>query len=173
MHVSRTTYLLFLGGAVLWCAAIVAAPALVAAGGAWLPMGKFLYQLFHPICHQLDNRSLHCFGGPMAACSRCSAIYFAFLGGTLLYPLVRSLRNNTLPPRALLFAGLLPLMIDGIAGGGMLYHATMVTRLVTGAVAGAVLPFFVLPAAIEGFGQLLNTKVHPLIEQPQKGLRDA
>ena len=169
----RVTYLCFLGGAVLWCTAIVLAPLLVATAGPLLPLGEFIYQFFHPICHQIESRSLHFVGGPLAVCSRCAAIYVAFLGGTILYPLIRDLRETTLPPRAFLIAALVPLFVDGIAGGGILYEASMMTRLVSGTIAGGMLPFYVLPAAIEGFGQLLGERMQPLIEQPQKGSTDA
>ena len=173
MDSSRATYLVVLIGALAWCAAIILAPALAATTGRLQPIGEFLYRFFHPICHQLDNRSLHLFGGALGVCSRCSAIYFSFLGGTLAYPLVRDLRSTALPHRIILAAGLIPLVVDGLVGGGILYHTTLGIRLVTGAVAGATLPFYILPAAIEGAGQIWNERLHHLTDHTQKGMDDA
>ncbi len=87
MH-PRKTYAFILGGATLWCGAIVLAPAFA----AWqsLPpwVSSLLYRFFDPVCHQIDGRSFHLLGFPLAVCSRCSSVYLAFLAGALLYPLI-------------------------------------------------------------------------------------
>ncbi|MBI5470929.1 MAG: DUF2085 domain-containing protein [Ignavibacteriae bacterium] len=82
---SRTTYFVILGGAILWCGLIFLAPYLASVES---PMNVFIYRTFHPICHQLPERSFYMFGEKLAVCSRCASIYFAFLVGVLAYPLV-------------------------------------------------------------------------------------
>ena len=150
----------------LWCAAIVLAPAFAAweAAPAWT--SSVLYRFFDPICHQIDARSFHLFGFPLAVCSRCSSIYFAFLAGTLLYPLIYDLQHPDMPSRAWLLVAFLPMVFD--AGMSFLgfYDASFLTRTLTGALFGIVLPLFIVPVAIEGASQLFSTQL-------QKGTPDA
>lgn len=61
-------------GATMWCLAIVAAP---------LFHLTPIYLLFSAVCHQLPARSWHVHGEPLAACIRCTSIYFGFLAGLL------------------------------------------------------------------------------------------
>jgi uncharacterized membrane protein len=160
------TYALILGGATLWCCALVMAPAFAAWEGAPSWIASTLYRFFDPVCHQIDDRSFHLFGSPLAVCSRCASIYFAFLAGTLAYPLIRGIRRTGMPSRALLLVALLPMLFDAAAGFFGLHQITLLTRTFTGALFGLLLPLFVIPAAIEGAAQLFSP-------QPQKGLPDA
>jgi uncharacterized membrane protein len=59
----------------IWCLAIVAAP---------LFHLTPIYLLFSAICHQLPSRSWHIHGEPLAACIRCTCIYYGFLAGLLI-----------------------------------------------------------------------------------------
>jgi uncharacterized membrane protein len=61
-------------GATIWCLAIVAAPIFHLTP---------IYAVFSAICHQLPARSWHIHGESLAACIRCTAIYFGFLAGLL------------------------------------------------------------------------------------------
>jgi uncharacterized membrane protein len=147
-----------LGGAVLWCGLLVLAPLLAAAGEPWSAPAVGLYSFFHHICHQAEARSLHVGGEPLAVCARCFALYAAFLLGTLLYPLLRSLDTTEQPPRILLLAAGLPMLLDVLAGVTGLHDVTIASRLITGSIAGFILPFFILPAAIGGIGQILHAR---------------
>jgi len=160
------TYGFVLGGTILWCGLIVLAPALAAWEGAPAEFSSLLYRFFDPICHQIDGRSFHLFGFPFAVCSRCSSIYLAFLAGTLLYPLMYDLRRPAMPSRGLLLLALLPMVLDAAGGFLGLYEASFLTRTLTGALFGLVLPLFIVPAAIEGASQLFSTQL-------QKGTPDA
>lgn len=162
----RKTYGLILGGSIAWCGAIVLAPALAAWGAAPAWISPVLYRFFDPVCHQIGARSFHVFGFPLAVCSRCSSIYLAFLAGTLLYPLLYDLRRPDMPSRALLLVALLPMVFDAGMSFLGLYEASFLTRTLTGALFGVILPLFIIPVAIEGAGQLSST---PL----QKGTPDA
>jgi uncharacterized membrane protein len=61
-------------GTTIWCLAIVAAPIFHLTP---------IYVAFSAICHQLPARSWHIHGESLAACIRCTAIYFGFLAGLL------------------------------------------------------------------------------------------
>ena len=151
-------YVAILGGTALWCGLIVLAPLLEAAGEQWSGPAGALYTFFHRICHQLEGRSLHLAGQPLAVCARCSAIYFAFFAGTLLYPLLYPLRTTGQPPRAVLVLAGLPMLLDVLAGLTGFHEATIATRVATGSVAGLILPFFLLPAAIGAVGQIITQR---------------
>jgi len=170
MRYSRTTYLGILLGTVTWCSAIVLAPVLAAQGGMVALPAEFIYRLFHPICHQLQERSFTLLDQPFAACVRCSTIYFAFLAGALLYPVLRKIERPVMPSRVLLLAFALPMLIDAFPIG--LYEVTHLTRMITGGLFGFGLPFFILPAAIEAVQQMFATPSTVSI-QHQKGLTDA
>ncbi len=165
MH-PRKTYVFILGGAILWCGAILLAPALASWEGVPTWTSSILYRFFDPICHQIDGRSFHLFGFPLAVCSRCSSIYIAFLAGTLLYPLIYDIRRPVMPSRALLLLALLPMLFDAAAGFLGIYDVTFLTRTLTGALFGLLLPLFIIPAAIDGAGQLFSPQL-------QKGTPDA
>jgi uncharacterized membrane protein len=162
----RKTYGLILGGTIVWCAAIMLAPAFAAWDSAPPWLSSILYRFFDPICHQIDGRSFHLFGHPFAVCSRCSSIYIAFLAGTLLYPLFYDLNSTKMPSRILLLIALAPMVFDAGAGFLGLYEVSFLTRTITGALFGLILPFFIIPAAGEGVDQLFSTYL-------QKGTPDA
>jgi uncharacterized membrane protein len=141
-------YLVFLAGAFVWCALVLAAPLLTHVGGSAAAWGSVLYEGFHRVCHQDDVRTLHIAGGPLGVCSRCSGIYFAFLAGTLCYPLLRDLRRPVVPSRGLLIVALVPMLVDVGLGFAGLHEISTTTRLITGSVFGVLIPFVILPVAL-------------------------
>ncbi len=161
------TYAAILFAVVIWCAGIILAPLCSAAGGGAALAGHALYEFYHPICHQIPDRSLFLAGQPLGVCVRCSSIYFAFLAGTLLFPLFKSLERPVRPSRRVLFLAALPMLIDATWVGSWLYQVTFLTRALSGAVFGLALPFVLLPAALEAFRELFSTF------HQQKGFSDA
>jgi uncharacterized membrane protein len=161
MRFSRTMYGMILLGAAAWCGGIVAAPLLTGAT-EWHESGSWLYCVYAPICHQMPERSLTCAGAPLAVCARCTAIYGAFLLGTILYPLSRPLRRPAYPDRWLLAAALLPLCADVLLAAAGLWESTVAARIITGTLCGFVLPWFILPAAIEAIDDLTQ---EPLVQR--------
>ncbi len=155
MIVSRLTYLIIASGAAVWCSCLILAPLFVTSSSAFQSVGALLYQFFHGICHQIDGHSFHVFSKPLVVCSRCSAIYFAFLAATILYPAIRKIGRIDFPPRFVLVVSVLPMLLDVLAGFLGVHDVTNLTRAVTGAIFGGVLPFFVIPIATEAFTQLL------------------
>jgi uncharacterized membrane protein len=152
---SVITYLLILGGTILWCVALVLPPLLLSAGGAWGVAGIALYQPFHTICHQLAERSIYVLGAPLAVCMRCSAIYFGFLFGTILYLPARFFGVSITGGRVLLVVSILPLLADVVLDVLGVHASTGATRLITGSLFGVVVPFYVIPAAQEAMQELL------------------
>ena len=167
MNLARATYIAILAGTTLWCAALLLAPILDAS--SLFLWGGMVRDFFGKICHQLDERSFHLFGRPLAVCSRCATIYFAFLIGTLLYPLLRSLKSPVLPRRYWLVVALAPMLIDVAVEMVGIHEATNMTRALTGGLFGLIIPYFIIPAAVEAVQQLFNP--HPSLSNTitQKG----
>ena len=154
----RTVYGLLLVGAFLWCAAVLCAPLLLGLGEGLEKPARVLYDFFGRVCHQRDDHCLHLGGAKLAVCARCFAIYAAFLGGLLVYPLLRPLRSFAMPHRALLAAALLPMLADvGLSWAG-LHGSTQASRLWTGTAFGLIMPFYLLPPLLEGAVQLAGSR---------------
>jgi uncharacterized membrane protein len=124
--------------------------------------------IFHlyggPVCHQLPERSLFIFGHQMTVCSRCFAIYAAFLAGCILFAFVRT----KLKPWSIIYFILLcvPMAIDGTTqllgfaiprriGPGWelvwMAESTNEMRLITGAIFGLASALYLLPFLQEIF----------------------
>jgi uncharacterized membrane protein len=160
MQNPRTIHTLILASTLAWCGAIVLAPLL---GGPADPISRGIYAFFHLICHQIDDRSLHLAGHPLAVCSRCSAIYFAFLAGVILFPFVR-LSGST---RRLLILAAVPMVVDVAVGMLGLYEPSNVLRVASGAVFGVLAALIILPDAIQGTQVLILKHRHATITQTQ------
>jgi uncharacterized membrane protein len=160
----RTTYCIILAGAFLWAGLIVLAPYLAASSS---PFAAFVYQAFGSICHQLPERSFHLFGAKLAVCSRCTAIYFAFVVGVIAYPFfIPSLQHSATPSRGVLLAALLAMVAEVALEFFGFHESTFLTRAITGGIFGGVVPFFVLPAAIEAVQQLSASQRRVTINEP-------
>ncbi|HET6862737.1 MAG TPA: DUF2085 domain-containing protein [Pyrinomonadaceae bacterium] len=117
-----------------------------------------IYQPFHFLCHQLPERSFYLAGYKLAVCARCTGIYSGFLLLLLLYPLVRSLRETSLPHRRWLLLATTPLVIDfGLTFLGI-WENTHTSRFLTGFLFGAVTVFYIMPGILELSFQLNRTK---------------
>jgi uncharacterized membrane protein len=171
MRFARITYAVILSGTVAWCVLIVLAPAASSTAG-FAAFGGILYAFFSPLCHQLEARSFHLFGGPLAVCGRCSAIYFGFLSGTIAYPFARDLLRGARPGRMFLLVAVAPMLLDVVLEVAGIHVSSNAMRAVTGAWFGTLLPFLVIPGAVEGVSQLL-TKPNSYSIQPEKGHIDA
>jgi uncharacterized membrane protein len=165
------TYLMILLGGIVWCAAIVLAPVFISSSGILKEAGGVLYVFFSPICHQLDARSFSINGIQFGVCSRCFAIYFSFLVGTLTYPAVKSLGRPEMPPRWLLVLSCAPMIVDAFPWRFGMYEATLATRTISGSIAGFALAFFIVPAAIQGVAEFAAYR--STMYYQHKGISDA
>ena len=131
----------------LLVALIVVAP-LMAAGGHG-ELAQVIYRAFGVLCHQLPERSYFIEGHKLAVCSRCTGLYAGFAFTLLLYPLIRSLRTTTFPPRSWLFLAAMPLAIDFSLTFFGIWENTHTSRLLTGALLGSVAVFYVVPGIVD------------------------
>ena len=128
-------------------------------------MSDVVFHLYGgPVCHQIPERSLFVFGYSMTVCSRCFAIYAAFLAGCILFAFVRT----KLKPWSIIYFILLcvPMAIDGttqlfgiaipraLGSGWQLVwtvESTNELRVITGAIFGLASALYVLPFLQEIF----------------------
>jgi len=95
--------------------------ALLYAGLPWLSplarvagyerLGRLLFLLYTPLCHQLPERSFCVHGYQVAYCHRCTAMYTSIAAAGLLFGLLR----RRIKPAPLRTGGLLvlPILLDG------------------------------------------------------------
>ena len=95
-----------------------------------------IYHAFGILCHQRPDRSYFIAGHKLAVCSRCTGLYAGFAVTLLLYPLIRSLRNNINPPRIYLILAAITLAIDFSLTFFGIWENTHTSRLLTGALLG-------------------------------------
>ncbi|VVB98516.1 Uncharacterised protein [uncultured archaeon] len=132
-----------------------------------------LQALYAPACHQLAERSICYFqdgtigdcnrdnvavigrqqvvddhgilGYKFPVCARDVAIYGAMLLGALLFPFMRRIDDRIAPPLIYFIIALIPIGIDGGTQLIGLRTSTNELRLITGFIAGIVIPFYVIP----------------------------
>jgi len=135
------------GTVALLVALVVVAPLAAASGHeAW---AEVIYRAFGILCHQRPDRSYFIEGHKLAVCSRCTGLYAGFAFTLLLYPLIRSLRTTTTPPRSWLLLAAVPLGIDFSLTFFGIWENTHTSRLLTGALLGSVAVFYVVPGLMD------------------------
>jgi len=145
---------MLLYGAAIWCAAILLAPVCVAGAGFPKVIGQAIYFSFGEICHQIDSRSVYLGDYPLAVCVRCSAVYFGFLLGTIMYVALGSKPSTRYSYRWLVIIASVPMLFD-VAGGTLgVYSMTDFSRLFTGGWFGIIIAWCVIPLAVDGAGQM-------------------
>ena len=128
-----------------WCGAFIVPP-LIAFSGSIPTVAGFFYSFFSLICHQYDTHSLHVFGYKLAVCARCSAIYFGFLFGVLVFPFFRF--KETEHQRTVWIIAVTPMLIDvGLSFIGV-HESDPLTRLVSGSFFGVVAAKMLVPLLI-------------------------
>jgi uncharacterized membrane protein len=155
LMMQKKIYSFVLLSTAFWCLATVVAPLLTTHGGdLGRRVADVLYFGFSRICHQLDSRSMHVFGAKLGVCVRCSSIYFSFLAGLLVVPLIRPLGSGSIPGVWWLLAGIGPMVLDALLNDLGILVSTDVSRIITGSLAGVVLSFFILPLFTEAITQI-------------------
>lgn len=140
-------WMLLVMGSVIFVALIVVAPLALASEHGFL--AATLYQAFSYACHQAPDRSFFIAGQPLAVCARCTGLYAGFALAAVVYPLLTSLRRTHPPERKWLFLAVGPLAIDFGLGVLGIWENTHTSRFLTGALFGAVVVFYVMPALAE------------------------
>lgn len=171
MQYARITYSIVALGAGLWCALILLAPLCAASGSASVvPVAGVLYAFFRPLCHQMASRSFFLSGEPMAVCARCSSVYFSFFLGTLAYPFLRDIRSPRPGGLLLLSSACAPMVLDITLCAAGVCESTNLTRALTGGWFGLIMPYLVIPGAVEGIDQMFPIRHRR--PNPVKGLTD-
>ncbi|HTK82227.1 MAG TPA: DUF2085 domain-containing protein [Bacteroidota bacterium] len=149
------SYNVLLAGVLFWCFLIVVPPICRTLGGPAAPLGNLLYSSFSHICHQYESRSLHLGGYELGVCGRCTAIYFGFLAGVVIWPRIHRHRDLR---AALWILAILPMLIDVLLDAFGISSSTMLTRLLTGGWFGVFAAIMLTGLFIEGAGQLSQSK---------------
>jgi len=84
-------------------------------------------------------------GYKLPVCSRDVAIYLAMLLGALVLPFVRRIESDVWPNKWLLVAACVPIAIDGGTQLIGMRESSNAMRMITGAIVGVVLPFYIVP----------------------------
>jgi uncharacterized membrane protein len=120
--------------------------------------GKYIseidYKFFGHICHQFDERSLHLGEHKLTVCARCSGIYFGFLIGVLIIPLLKNIKIRNVK-YALCFI-MLPMLIDVALDFVGIHNSNTLTRTVTGLMFGIPSAVLIYPSFEQGINQFLN-----------------
>ena len=140
-------WLIAAAGMLILMSLIVGAPLALSAGHPF--WGLTIYRSFSYVCHQIPERSFFIAGHQFAVCARCTGLYAGFAVATIVYPLVRSLRQTEAPARKWLFLAAAPLAIDFTVGYLGIWENTHSSRFATGALLGAVAVFYVLPGLMD------------------------
>ncbi|HTR82694.1 MAG TPA: DUF2085 domain-containing protein [Bacteroidota bacterium] len=147
---------LLLAAAFLWCASIVAAPVLASWGEAWSSAASVLYVMFSRVCHQMDTRSFHIAGFKFGVCIRCTAIYFSFFLGMILFPRIAKTKVSIIDSSLVLVLSLIPMGIDVTLATLGLHESTVFTRMATGIIFGSGLSVILVPTLQEVTGGFLS-----------------
>jgi len=132
----------------LWLGGILLAPYLRSRSSPW---ASLVYALYSPVCHQVTDRSLFCFGQPLTVCARCSGIYLGFLLGLGLFPLLRRRGTLALPSARAFLLVSAPIVLDTAANFLGLWRTPGALRLITGILWGTILPFYFIPGIADLF----------------------
>jgi len=134
-------------GSIVVVSLIIGAPLAFKAGHPlW---GQAIYQGFSHVCHQIPERSFFIGKHQFAVCARCTGLYAGFALATVVYPLIRSLRQTEAPSRKWLFIAATPLAIDFTLGYFGIWNNTHFSRFTTGALLGAVAVLYIMPGLID------------------------
>lgn len=148
--VRRGPYWWLVAGAAAWVTAILVAP--VAAHEGWV-VSAWIYEIFHRACHQLEERSFHLLGHPLAVCHRCFGLYLGGLIGLVVWPSADGLRRRLLERPRLVPLFVVPLLVD-VA----LIPNTAATRFTTGVLAALPAALLVWAAADQIFSVQLRSR---------------
>jgi len=140
-----TVYAAILSLTLFWCVLFVSVPFLAEGNPLARKLAAVISLFFSSVCHQAAERSFHLMGHPLAVCIRCSSIYVGFLLGVVLYPFIRDWNDRSLPPRKILWIGLLPTALE-IGIFRLLFNIPApFFRALSGLILGAVVSLYAIP----------------------------
>jgi len=138
-------YLLFMFCLLLWIIFIILAPLLAE---VFPNISIFIYKLFSPVCHQIDERSFHIAGHKLAVCSRCFSIYIGLLISSIIYPFIFNLKKLVFPNVFFIIIPSILLALDFFLDYAGILKNTILTRSITGFLFGFGFAIFIIPTLI-------------------------
>ncbi len=84
-------------------------------------------------------------GYKFPVCARDVGIYLAMLVGTILLPFVQKMESEGWPNKWILVAAAVPIALDGGTQLLGFRESSNLLRIITGAIVGVVLPFYIVP----------------------------
>jgi uncharacterized membrane protein len=151
----KLTYTFILIFTLAWCALIVLAPVLKHYHK--FEYSVFIYTFFSEICHQMPERSFYLFGEKLAVCQRCTAIYFSFLLGVILYPISQkyfSYRNGS----KLVFIIPLAVLLSDFLLGFISSMQNIFTILISGSIFGFSVSLIIVSGIMDTLNSNFNKK---------------
>ncbi len=158
----RFVYFLTLVGILIWTGVIFLAPYLKSESASF---NVICYAFFSPICHQMPSRSFFLLGHPLAVCARCLGIYFGFLAGTALYPLLKGFSSLSLPKHSTFLLLSFPIVFDTIGNFFHFWATSNEVRFIIGFLWGIILPFYFIFGITDLYSRFAQKK------ENQKGTR--
>lgn len=143
----RKILILFFGGSLLFNIGYFSAPLFQYASHQSL--ASFIYQIFSPLCHQMESRSFLLFELPLAVCARCTGIYIGFLAALLYLLFTLNKPLKTIPKKRYLFLLLSPALLDFILNVFGIFSFPIFWRAFTGFLLGVILTFYIMPGICE------------------------
>ena len=117
-----------------------------------------IYLFFAPVCHQMPARSFAAWGYPLAVCQRCTGIFSGMLLFSLLTLVTPWFRLHQRSLRFFVFAASLPLVLYALLPHLGLWTNTPLTRFLSGALFGSLLPVLLHLAGLELLKKVLIRK---------------
>jgi uncharacterized membrane protein len=153
MELNKQIYLIIVIATLVWCLLLVLPPMLMSTSGNGKVFAQMEYKIFGHICHQLGERSFHIFGYKLAVCARCSGIYFGFLFGIFLIPVLRNVRTSKFKTVIVIIA--LPMLMDVSLDVLHIHESNLLTRFMTGFLFGFPSAVILFPSISEAINELL------------------
>jgi uncharacterized membrane protein len=161
------TYGIVLLAVILWTGGIIVTPILEehatrtygmdpAGHGTWM-LVMVLRSVYYVVCHQMPERSIRIGNYTMAVCARCFGIYLGYLTGLAVYPFSGRLSRTDNPPRIWLIAAALPTVVDFFGGYLGVFQNTILSRSITGSIAGFACVFYTMPGLVSALGTFFRS----------------
>ncbi len=107
-------------------------------------------------------------GYKFPVCARDIAIYLSMLAGLIVLPFIQKMESEDWPNKWLLVGAAIPTALDGTSQLFGLRESTNLLRVITGAVIGIALPFYILPILNSLYIFILE-KIHGQNSYKKKG----
>ena len=157
--VQKITYLTILLMTLIWCALLISVPFLARGGQISQKVSGFITLSFSPACHQAHQCSFTFWHNHLPVCARCTGIYSGFLLGMILYPIFCRPRKYYFPSAWILLAGFGPMILEKCLSWTGIIQPNNTIRFITGCMAGCVIPYFVIPAAVDLATLLITRRI--------------